>query len=201
MKQGIYILIILLFSSCVNVENQENESEIGSEIESIMNSENFKREISYEPISLNFKGKPILSLGQKVETLDTTLSFRYDPNGDFWDKVNLIKDHLSLDDNLSIELKQGSINGIFFFSSDQKENQIFNVAGNWTIGTKITEDNEAEIIEQIVEKLFPILRGQLRFEENWKYENPKKKYVEYFTMNPPKENGFYWTMDYEIKMK
>ena len=181
------------------------ESKISSEdelqIDSILHSKNFKREIKYEPISLTYNGRSILSPGQKIETLDSTLSFRYDPNGDFWNKLNLIKDHVCLDDELSIELKQGSINGIFFFSSDQKENQIFNIAGNWTIGTKLTKNNEDEIIEYITNQLFPILKKKLRFEENWKYEIKKPNYIEYFAMNPPKENGFYWTMDYKVALK
>ncbi len=205
LKQRIYILAILFLNSCGYFKNQKNDSEISSDMEtridSILNSENFDRKIFYEPISLNFKGKAILRPGQKLDALDTTLSFRYDPNGGFWDKFNLIEDHLSLDDNLSIELKEGSINGIFFFSSDQQEKQIFNIAGNWTIATEVSDENEDQIIEQITGKLFPCLKGKIVFEENWKYENKKRDFVEHFKLKSPKENGYSWTMDYEVKMK
>ena len=134
MKLLTFILIILFLNSCGDSEkSSQNESEQNVEIQlkvdSILSSHNFKREIVYEPLSLIYNGKPILNPGQKVVTLDSTLSFRYDPNGKFWNKSYLIKDHLSLDDEISINLNEGSINGIFFFSSDQIENQIFDVSG------------------------------------------------------------------------
>ncbi len=56
MKQKIYILLILLLSSCGNSENQTAESEITSknklEIESILQSQNFKRDSLSSIISL-----------------------------------------------------------------------------------------------------------------------------------------------------
>lgn len=176
-------------------------TELTIKVDSVLISENFEREKKYEPISLNYNGKPILSPGEKIQNLDSTFSFRYDPNGKYWDKFNLIKDYLSLDDNLSIELTQGSINGILFFSYDQIENQIFNISGNWTIDAEITQKSEGEIIEQITERLFPILKDKLKFREGWKFINEKENYIEYFLVNPPKENGFWWTMNYEVKMK
>ena len=207
MKQATYILMIFFLNSCGNSEIINNGTdtkqimELTAKVDSVLFLENFKRDNKYEPISLNYNGKPILSPGEKVQNLDSTLSFRYDPNGKYWDNFNLIKDHLSLDDNLSIELTEGSINGILFFSSDQIENQIFNISGNWTIGKEITQRNEDEIIKQITERLFPILTDKLKFQEDWKFINEKENYTEYFSVNPPKENGFWWTMDYEVKMK
>ena len=61
--------------------------------------------------------------------------------------------------------------------------------------------NEDGIIKQITERLFPILTDKLKFQEDWKFINEKENYNEYFSVNPPKENGFWWTMDYEVKMK
>ena len=186
---------------CGNSESRISKSETELEVDSIFLSHHFNRDVAYEPISLIYNEKPILSPGQKVQNLDSTLSFRYDPNGDFWNAFNLIADHLSLDDDLSIALKQGSINGIFFFSSDQIGNQIFNISGNWTIGTELTDSNQEEIIHQFTENLFPILKGKLVFEKNWNFENRKKGYIEYFSTYPPKGKGFYWTIDYQVKMK
>lgn len=186
MKQGIYVLIIMLLNSCGNSEmvndGVKSSSELAAKVDSILKLEHFRREATYEPLSLSYKGKPILNLGQKVENLDSTLSFRHDPNGKYWD-INLVKDHLSVDDNLSIELKQGSINGILFFSSDQIENQIFRLSGYWTIGTELTENNKDEIIKQITEKLFPILKDKLQFESGWSFENKEENYVEHSFFN------------------
>lgn len=195
---------MLLLNGCGKSVNQVVEikpaHESHSRVDPIFLLENFRRDVEYQPISLRYKGKSILIPGQKVEDIHSSLSFRYDPNGDFWNKSSLIKDHLSLDDDLSIELEKGSINGIFFFSSDQKENRVFNISGNWTIRTQLTEDNEVEIIEQITKKLFPILKNKLKFEKNWKYESKNKNYIEHFLINPPKEEGSYWTMNYKVQM-
>ena len=199
--------MIFYLNSCSNsgIVNNGTDTkqvmELTAKVDSVLISENFKRDDKYEPISLYYNGKPILSPGERVQNLASTLSFRYDPNGKYWDNFNLIKDHLSLDDNLSIELTEGSINGILFFSSDQIENQIFNISGNWTIDKEITQKNEDEIIERITERLFPILTDKLKFQEDWKFINEKENYTEYFSVNPPKENGFWWIMDYEVKMK
>lgn len=171
------------------------------ELKAIFYSHNFSKNLKYAPISLIYKGKSILSPGQKTEKLDSLFSYRYDSEGGFRDEFNIVRDYLSLDDNLSIELKEGSINGILFFSSDQKENKIFNISGNWTIATKLTEDNKEEIIEEITEKLFPILRDKLKFESGWKYENIKDNYIEYFSLNSLNKNRHYWNLDYEVKMK
>ena len=206
MKYGTYISIILLFNYCARPDNLKKESQQITEkkfqVDSILNSHNFNREVLYDPLSLIYNGKPILRPGQKVENLDSTLSFRYDPNGDFWNKSYLIKDHLSLDEDLSINLKQGSINGILFFSSDQVDNQIFNVTANWTIDTDINEKNSGEIIEIFEKQLFPSLTEKIKFEENWEYEVEKDNYVEYFRMNSPEESpNLYWTIDYYIQMR
>ena len=184
----------MLINSCTIYESQK--------LESIFYSQNFRRNLKYEPISLIYKGKSILYPGQKVENLDSSLSFRPDTEGEFREEYNIVRDYLSLDDNISIELKQGGyIGGILYFSSDQKEKQIFNISGNWTIGIKLTEKDKSKIIEHFTEKLFPILKGKLKLEAGWKYENRKENYVESFSLNSPNENGHYWNLDYKVKMK
>lgn len=205
MKQGVFVLIIVFLNSCNNTEQAVDEAKTNSDIlvkvDSILIAQNFKRETKYEPLSLNLNGKPILRPGQKIETLDSTFSYSWDVNGAYWNQSNLIKDHLSMDTELSIDLDLGSINGIFFFSSDQIENQIFNIQGSWLIDTEVTSKNENEIIEKISDILFPCLIDKIKFDENWKYSIKKANYVEQFELNSPKENeGLQWSLSYQVIM-
>src|SRR5215212_2295950 len=136
MKNEIYILMLIILNSCSNFVKKPNQyfatiDEV--KLDSILKTENFNSGMDYGKVSLIYKGKSIFSLGQKLETLDSTFSFRYDPNGKYSNSFNLVIDYLSLDDNLSINLSEGSINGILFFSADQKNKGVFNIGGNWTI--------------------------------------------------------------------
>lgn len=169
-------------------------------IDSILITKNFKRETVYKPISLNYKGKSLLRPGQKIDSLNVNLAFQPNANGEFQDIHHLIKDYISLDNNLSIQLKQGSINGILTFSVDQNEDQIFNISGNWTIDTHITKNSKIEIVDSITKQLFPVLKEKLKFKENWKYENKNDHYTEYFMLNSPDKNRLFWNLDYQIKM-
>ncbi|WP_299117436.1 hypothetical protein [uncultured Winogradskyella sp.] len=205
MKMICYFIITLILFSCKNSEKQNKPSgqidEVEFKVDSILNAQNFNKTTQYEAISLVYNGKPLVSLGQKIEQLDPTLSFRDDPNGDFWNKTYLIKDHLSMDKNLSMSLSKGSINGILFFSSDQIDHQIFNISGGWTIEAEVTKENESEVVNEIT-KLFPCLKNNLELREDWEYINKKEKYIEYFIINSSKENnGVFWTMNYDVKIK
>ena len=73
MKQAIYILMIFFLNSCGYSEIVNNGTdtkqimELTAKVDSVLISENFKKDNKYEPISLNYNGKPILSPGDKVQ--------------------------------------------------------------------------------------------------------------------------------------
>ena len=111
-------------------ENKTDRNQII--LDSIYRAEKFDSIKDYKPLSLNYKGNPILRIGQKTSELDSTLSYRMDPNMDYQGFENLITDYLSIDDNLLIELgNYSSLNGIAFFSADRKSKRIFNVSASW----------------------------------------------------------------------
>src|SRR5690606_19616592 len=115
--QTIIVFQIILFSCGQKKIENKNAFDNLSKLDSIFNAENFQPETSYTPISLYYKSNPLLIPGQKTEDLPDNLSYRPDPNSDYQDYFDLIIDYLSLDDNFSIELSSGSINGIIFFSA------------------------------------------------------------------------------------
>lgn len=200
MKLGLYLFILLWLSSCGKLDKVDDKRNFNL-TEEILNKVNLKKDIPYEPISLHLKGKPILTLGQHVQEIRNTIHFREDPNGRWGYQTNLIKDHVSTDDKLSIALEEGGINGILYFSSEEKEHRIFAIGANWTIDTKINEKSKEKISQLIVERLFPVLEDKLKIEDGWKYTQTKANFVEHFSINAPNENRHYWNMRYEIAIK
>lgn len=171
------------------------------QLDSILEAVHFESTIAYETLSLQYQNQALLSIGQEVNPLREKLSFRSDPNGIYQDDFSIIRDYLSLDDNLSFDLQEGSINGILFFSVEQKLEQIFSFSGHWTIDLEINNNNEQKIIKHISTHLFPVLKKHLKFEANWQYQVDKTAFVEHFSLTPPKGKGFWWTLHYNVELK
>jgi hypothetical protein len=202
MKQFIHfkfcIFIILTLCSCSN----QAEDDISKQIDAVFQIKNFHPNKKYEPISLFFKGKPILTIGKKIEHLDSTLSFRHDPNGQFQSYSNAIIDYLCFDDNISLsfETPYGYVSGAFYFSADIEHKQIFNVNGSWGFHRNSNSMIEKEAIKFIENQLFPVLKGKFNTEKDWVFEVDKGNYIEYFEINFNEKSLFEWVLNYEIKI-
>lgn len=199
-----YLLSLFILMGCQEFKTQFDEmkqqrlNEI--KLDSILDANHFDTALTYDSISLQHQNQALLSIGQDVNLLRERLSYRSDPNGSYEDHFPVVTDYLSLDDNLSINLEEGFINGALFFSVEQVQQQIFTFSGHWTIDVEITNHNEAKIIQQITTHLFPILKGHLKFENDWQHQVDKGNFVEHFNLQAPRDKGFWWTLNYTIEL-
>lgn len=195
-------MILLIFGfSCIQKKIVNNELENNNKLlDSILIVEKFASNIDYTPLSLMYHKKPIFYIGQSINTIDSSLSYRPDPNYDYQDYFHLVKDYLSLDDYLSIRLNENSsINGIIFFSVDQRKNQIFNVAGSWTFDLLDTTLNKVAI-DSVTTHLFPVLKNKLTIKNNWKYKHEKTHQIEKWDLIK-KDRLNSWSLEYNVQLK
>jgi len=174
------------------------------ELDSILQSKKYIIGKKYEPLSLHYKGSPLIIIGENADSLKSTeFSFRGDPSLEFQDYFGLISDCLSMDDNLQIQLDDyGSINGIVFFSVIVKNREIFKFSGNWTIDTEVNGSTEKIIADSITKKLFPKLENKLKIEDGWRYKIESKDFIETFKIEAPKEDKtLFWHLDYNVTLK
>jgi hypothetical protein len=171
MKILLFTICILIFS-CKN----KNKTEKPTQLDSIFIAENFDTTKLYsKPCCLNYKGKPLLTIGQNVLQLDTSLSFRRDPNGEFEKYSEIITDYLSLDDNLTIKQTTGSLNGDISFSADKK-GRIFKITASWLVDIEMTDRAETEAINTFRQYYFPCLPDNFR--RNKQFSLSHKDFIE-----------------------
>ena len=199
----IYLTILILVVSCKQndrktAENKTDRNQII--LDSIYRAEKFDSIRTYKPLSLNYKGNPILRIGQKTSELDSTLSYRMDPNMDYQGYENLITDYLTTDDNLSIELGNfSSLNGIVFFSADRKSKRIFNVSASWYFD--LNDDNIANVaIDSITKILFPIVKDKIELDSTWSYQYKTENQVEHWKLTKG-EIMSGWNLNYNVELK
>ncbi len=198
-----YLTILIFGVSCKQTDrkidkNKTNQNQIV--LDSIYRAEKFDSTITYKPLILNYKGKSIFTIGQKTTEIDSTLSYRMDPNMDYQGYENIITDYLSTDDNLSIQLgNYSSLNGIAFFSADRKSKRIFNVSANWYFDLQ-KENMKQVAIDSITKHLFPILKDKLQLKNDWTYELESENQIEKFKVIQ-RENDKGWNLNYEVKLK
>jgi hypothetical protein len=203
------ILLSTLLIGCNYKEKQINtwkrrtaeyETQRTKTLDSIFTAEKFNSKIEYEPLCLCHNGKPIFSIGQKIFEIDSTLSYRMDPNMDYQGYEYIVTDYLTTDDHLSIKLGEySSINGITFFSADKKYYHLFNVSGSWYFD--LNEDNMEKVaIDSITNRLFPILKGKIKLESSWKYDHQSKNQIEHWTISTVDGMGG-WNLHYEVELK
>jgi hypothetical protein len=150
------ILLLIICIAIISCNQKIDKKEKLSQLDSIFQSEKFDTNKIYsEPCCLQYKGRSLLTLGQNVNQLDTSLSFRPDPNGNYDKYSNLITDYLSLDNFYSAKVSTGSIDGIIFFSADKK-GRIFNLSSNWTLNADLVDTSGMETIH-LLTKFFPCL--------------------------------------------
>ncbi len=115
------LLIFIICFSIISCNQKNGKIEKLSKLDSVFQSQNFDTTAIYsEPCCLQYKGRPLLTIGQSVKLLDTSFSFRTDPNGSYSTYSNIITDYLSTDDYYSAEFSTSSLSGIIFISADKK---------------------------------------------------------------------------------
>lgn len=201
--KSIQLLICIFTFSCTNSRQSAEKKQ--SLYDSILTAENFDTTVTNsDKCCLYYKGKPHLAFGQNINQFDTTLAFRYDPNGCFQDYYSLgILDYLSLDDFYSAELPTGKIVGVMFFTTD-KQNRIFKLNLSFKIYAKLETASGSEIINYLRDKYFPCLPAD--FKSKQQYELIHKNFVEQFRLyqspdSADVEHGFkpHWSLDYSIR--
>ncbi len=184
------------------VQKQTSEIDNKEKLERVFASVKFNPQKSYEKISLQNKGKPFIRLGQKIELLDESLSFQRDANGLYSEKSDLIVDYYSTDNDLSVLTKEGSINGILFFSADRMKGEIFNIAGSWAIDVDLKDEkSKLEVEKMVIEKLFPVLKDEFEVKSNWSYTNEKATLLEHFKLSQSNTSQAYWKLSYAVEPK
>jgi hypothetical protein len=174
-------LLFVISISIISCNQKSSNTEKRSRIDSIFYHVNFDTTKSYsEPCCLQYKGKPLLTIGQNLKQLDTTFSFRYDPNGQYEEYGSIVTDYLSLDDFFFTKDTAGSIGGIIFFSADKK-GRIFNLSCRWTLDPDCADASGMEAMN-ILNKYFSCLPTDLK--GRLKFEIPHKDFTEIFMLYP-----------------
>ncbi|PSL31003.1 hypothetical protein CLV42_105366 [Chitinophaga ginsengisoli] len=167
-------------------------------LDSIFLTEGFDTTAAYtDPVCLQYKGKPLLTIGENVKKLDTTFSYRYDPNGKYDRHFPTITDCLSLDDYYSVTLSTGSISGALYFSAD-KQGRVFRLHGQWIIDAELVDTSGMEIMNFLTTKYFHCLPPDFKGRKN--FELTHKNYTEKFKLYPSPENSSIsgWRLDYSV---
>jgi hypothetical protein len=201
------ILTVATIVSCSNrgVLNEKNYSVGQRNTDSIVKLTNFDTlKIYSSPVCLQYKGRPLLTIGQNISALDTGLSFRPDPNLDYWQYWPDITDYLSGDDFYWVRLKTGSLNGMIYFSTDKKK-RIFTLSGSWLFDIDINTDTKNLVLDAITTNLFPCIKGQLDFDKKLKTKIEHADFTETFELVPPDttQGRTYneWDLEYEVILK
>ena len=197
------LIICILTISCEN--NSRTSKAKPTALDSIFLAEGFDTITTYsDPVCLQYKGRPLLTLGQNIKELDTTLSFRFDPNGKYERHFQTVTDYLSLDDFYSADLSTGSIVGALYFTADKK-GRIFRLTGDWTINGDLVDTSGVEIINVLKNKYFPCLpsdfKGKQTFELN--HRNYSEKFKLYASPDSADaDHGYvpHWSLDYTIEL-
>ncbi len=198
------LLLIIICIATISCHQKNSKTQKLSQLDSIFNSENFDTTKLYpESCCLQYKGKPLLTIGQNVNQLDTSLSFRPDPNGSFDKHSKIITDYLSLDDFYSAKVSTGSIDGIIFFSADKK-GRIFSLSCSWTLNAELVDTSGMETIH-ILKKFFPCL--PLDFKGKRVFELTHKDFIEKFNLYPSPDSADadlghnpHWSLRYSVKL-
>jgi len=196
--------LLIICIATISCNQQNSKTEKLPQFDSILYSENFDTSKLYsEPCCLQYKGKPLLTIGQNINQLDTSLSFRYDPNGRFEKHSKTITDYLSLDDFYSAKVSTGSIDGIIFFSADKK-GRIFSLSCCWTLNADLVDTSGMEIIN-ILKQFFPCLPND--FKGKKEFDLTHKDFIEKFTLYPSQHSADYdnnylphWSLDYSVRL-
>ncbi|WP_143011483.1 hypothetical protein [Chitinophaga filiformis] len=194
------LAICMLAVSCTGNHTSKHASTPKAKptlLDSIFLAEGFDTTITYtDPVCLQYKGKPLLTIGGNVKQFDTTFSYRYDPNGKYDRYFPIIKDYLSLDDYYDVTLSTGSILGALYFSAD-KQGRIFRLDCQWIIDAELADTSGMEIMNFLTTKYFPCLPPDFKGRKT--FELTHKNYIEKFWLRPSENSSISgWMLDYSV---
>lgn len=168
----------------------------------VLQQHNYTIGQKYPPLSLCLKGKPVSILGytkQELESQELDIG-TLDPNGLYSEHYSEIRDFISTDNEFRIPLNdtQG-INPSIFYHVIAKNNEVFSLTANWLIDYEVTLSNSNQLVEKITSLLFPTLKGNLKWKDNWEYTLDNSIFVEKWKVTAPQEDGrSYWNLSYQV---
>ncbi len=186
-KTLLYFLILILAGCSINVDQA-------------FEKENFDPNKEYEPLSLHLKGQPIFSIGQKLASINSSLSIQKDESGKYHQSPQSITDYICHDRNLAIWFNTGSISGSIQFSSDNEQNRIFRCIGFWMFNLPNNTKNLNEAKQRFSKEFFPALVGKINFKKDWRQTIEHPNYREIFKLKRNKKLDS-WVLSYEVKLK
>lgn len=182
-----------------------SEQEYNEKLSTVYKAKNFDPQRTYESLSLHIDGKPISLIGENISLVKETFSMSWNHSGEYYDRLDIIKEYFSMDDKFSVRLHStkntNSLDGLFgmvYFSTAKRYGDIFDVGGTWTVNFDI-ENNELkkEATELFVTERFPILKGKLELKDGWEYTHESKSFTEHFEVS----DGGHLSLRYDVKLK
>ena len=200
LMKKLLLAICILAVSCTSNDTSKHAGSPKAKpslLDSIFLAEGFDTTTAYtDPVCLQYKGKPLLTIGGNVKQFDTTFSYRYDPNGKYDTHFPTITDYLSLDDYYYVTLSTGSIFGALYFSADE-QGRIFRLHGQWIIDAELADTSGMEIMNFLTTKYFPCLPPDFKGRKT--FELTHKKYIEKFSLHPSDNRSISgWMLDYSV---
>lgn len=194
----IEILIALVVSSCGG-DSAAIEVKQAYQADSLVASTGFDITRHYtQPLCLQLRSKPLLSISSQKSALDTSLTFNFDPNSGYNYWYPQISDYISTHPQFSVQLEKGSANGTVYFSADRK-GRIFEVQGNWLLNVDSSQQATQAAVRSVANRLFPCLPAKLPLTRKWKFIVHGPQFEEVFELTPPDTSGFpNYSLNYQV---
>ncbi|MBC6698646.1 hypothetical protein [Hymenobacter sp. BT190] len=183
------MLIALLAGACSD-DSAAREVRQAYRADSLVASTGFDTTRHYtQPLCLQFRGKPLLSIGSQSSALDTSLTFNFDPNSGYNYWYPQISDYISTHPQLSVQLEDGAVNGAVNFSADRK-GRVFEVQGTWLLNVDSSQQATQAAVRSVAKRLFPCLQAKIPSTRKWKLTLDGPQFKEVFELSPADSSGF-----------
>lgn len=152
-----------------------------------------------EPICLQYRGRPLLTMGQNVQSLDTSIFLNLDANGEFPNDWPTIVENYAILDDYILKQSTGSLNGIILLATDSI-GHIFKFSANWYLAIEDSEAAENEAIQTICGSLFPCTCNHLDFEEHRQLIIHHADFDEQWELEAPENEFDRWGLHYTVQL-
>ncbi|WBO86380.1 hypothetical protein [Hymenobacter yonginensis] len=192
-------LLIALVAGACSDDSAAREVRQAYRADSLVASTGFDTARHYtQPLCLQFRGKPLLSIGSQLSALDTSLTFNFDPNSGYNYWYPQISDYISTHPQLSVQLEDGAANGAVNFSADRK-GRIFEVQGTWLLNVDSSQQATQAAVRLVVKRLFPCLPTTLPSTRKWQFIANGPQFTEVFKFMPPDTSmSPYYSLTYQV---
>lgn len=168
-------------------------------VEQAFERENFDPNKEYEPLSLQYNGHPIFSIGQKVKTIDSLITYKKNTSDKYHHSPKNITDYISTDSNLTIWIDTSYVAGSIQFSVDNTRGRVFRTIGYWTFNFPNDSLIMNELKTQFSSKFFPVLKNSIQFKKSWNKVITHPNFKENFKLKLNKKLNL-WVLSYEVKL-